>query len=294
MHTDEPAAQLTMPPGMLPSRPEDGHKGTFGTAFILAGQPHMLGAPAFCASAALASGVGLVRIATSYQVMRDALLIEPAATGIALDDDPNAAYRQIAEACESQNNLALAIGPGLGTDGSRHHLIERLIAMRKPTVIDADGLNSLARNGMPTLHASCILTPHPGEFRRLAKALNLHADPIDATKRPAAAMALAKQTQAVVLLKGRRTIVADPHTAQIYENQTGNVVLATGGSGDVLTGIIVGLLAQGMGSFDAACWASYLHGLAGDAWRDANGDRGLRITQLIEFIPRVIRQCLGN
>jgi NAD(P)H-hydrate epimerase len=157
-------------------------------------------------------------------------------------------------------------------------------------VLDADGLNLLARTGRPRPRgdADIILTPHPGEFARLAKPLGITDSPTDANTRPDAAAKLARAHQGIVLLKGRHTIVTDGE--RLYINQTGNPALSTAGSGDILTGLIAALLAQGAPAFDAAVLGAYLHGLAADRWAERHGRAGLRAPDLADELPDAFEQ----
>lgn len=272
----------------IPPRPNDGHKGTFGTVIVIGGCDTMIGAPALCARAALRSGVGLVKIACPPSVLPFVLTIEPSATGIALADEPAEALAQI-DLADPDHKAVLAIGPGLGQSAARGELVAALLTGNRPIVLDADGLNLLAKrivsDGIPPdRSAPLVLTPHPGEFRRLADALQLDADPIAPTKRADAAAQLAKSLDAVVLLKGQHTVIA--HAQRYAVNQTGNPALATAGSGDVLTGVTAALIAQGMLPFDAAHLAARLHGLAADQWAQQHGDRGLRAIELADQLPQ--------
>lgn len=278
----------TIPP--LPERPEHAHKGTFGTVIIIGGCDTMIGAPTLCARAALRSGAGLVKIACPQSILPHVLTIEPSATGIALPNEPGEALAQLEQA-DPQHKAVLAVGPGLGQGAVRGELIELLLAGKRPVVLDADGLNLLAKrieqHAKPLqLTAPLVLTPHPGEYQRLAAALNLEADPIAKDERPHAAALLAKKLNAVVVLKGQHSIITDGE--QVAINPTGNPALATAGSGDVLTGLIASLLAQGMPPFDAAQLAAYLHGSAADQWANQHGTRGLRAIELADGLPSAL------
>lgn len=271
----------------LPTRPDHAHKGTFGTVIVIAGCDTMIGAPALAARAALRSGVGLVKVACPPSVLPHVLTIEPSATGIALPHEPSEAIAQLNQA-DPQNKAVLAVGPGLRLSPVRGELIEALLDGRRPVVLDADGLNLLAKNER-TMQAAkqhaapLILTPHPGEYQRLAQALDIEADPIAADERPRAAALLAQQLNATVVLKGQHTIISD--ASQYAINPTGNPALATAGSGDVLTGLIASLLAQGMPPFEAAQLGASLHGLAADQWANQHGNRGLRAIELADQLP---------
>lgn len=271
---------MTLPP--LPPRPRDAHKGTFGTVIVAGGSAAMFGAPALAARAAFRSGTGLVKVACEAQVLPFVLLAEPSATGIVLPPSAAAALAALNQA-DPDGRAVLAIGPGWGAPGPqdwRAGWVAQLLAGRRPVVLDADGLNLLATLKEAKAKAPLVLTPHPGEFKRLAQAFGIVGDPTCAKQRAGCASALAQKSNAVVLLKGARTVVSDG--AQVFQNHTGNPVLATAGSGDVLTGLIAGLMAQGMKPFDAACLGAHLHGRTADLWRDAHGDRGMLARELAD------------
>lgn len=278
-----------------PARPDAGHKGTFGTVVVLGGCATMIGAPALCARAAFRGGAGLVKLACPAGVMPYALTIEPGATGVPLDHGVDAAYEAI-EAADPACRAVLAVGPGLGQGDWQRALVRRLLAGPRAVVLDADGLNALAA-ALPEgvkdrpCAATRVLTPHPGEYRRLAEPLGITHDPTDPAQRPDAASSLAVSLRdagvgcdnAIVLLKGRHTVISDGD--HVATNTTGNPALATAGSGDVLTGLIAALLAQGMDAFDAAVLAAHVHGQAADAWAALHGPAGLRSMDLADAIP---------
>ncbi|MCC6580601.1 MAG: NAD(P)H-hydrate dehydratase [Phycisphaeraceae bacterium] len=271
----------TSPPP-VPLRPKDGHKGTFGVVIIIGGCPTRPGAPALAARSALRGGAGLVKIASDSTTLAIALTIEPCATGVVLTDI------SALDAADPDGKAVLAVGPGLGRQPDRLAWIQHFLAGDRPVVLDADGLNLLAEHGLGLpWHAPVVLTPHPGEYRRLAGTLNIPFDPTSQPDRSRAATALAKACGCVVLLKGHRSLVTDGE--QGYINHTGGPALATAGSGDVLTGRIAALLARGMTGFDAACLGAHLHGLAGDLWTRQHGDAGLRAMDLADLLPDVQR-----
>ena len=316
--TDSDPTSTPLP--TLPARPNDGHKGTFGTVCVIGGQAAapdvMIGSPAISALAALRVGCGLARLAMPEPVLQTGLAIAPEATGIALPVDANGSLRPSDVAAIIDQHLSgtscIAIGPGLGHDLPQQQIVVRLAAQDEtPMVIDADALNALA--ALPEfdqdLRALAVLTPHPGEFRRLAERLGMHdLDPTGAG-RPDAAEALAQRLGCVVVLKGAGTVISDGVRTAI--NTTGNAALATAGSGDVLTGIIAGLIAQfhrrpiGVGSkqvdaaaqggldlFQCAQIGVHLHGAAADAWaesHDADDDpAGLIARDLLDELPGVL------
>ncbi|TVQ51640.1 MAG: NAD(P)H-hydrate dehydratase [Phycisphaerales bacterium] len=302
---------------MLPPRPEDGHKGTFGTACILGGVSSppriMLGGPAFSALAALRVGCGLAVLAVPEPLMNAALTIAPSATGLALPVDKRNRLKpsEVAELLDSylRSFRCLAVGPGLGAEEPQQQIVVRLIAQDEvPLVLDADAINALAAlSDFPRdFLAPAILTPHPGEYERLAQALDLPHDPKDPAQREAAAAALAGRLGCVVVLKGQHTVISDG--INTFVNQTGNVSLATAGTGDVLTGIVAGFVAQffrpnlgagsrqitadqqgGLSLVDCARFAVELHGRAADAWAEKHGRAGMLATDLLEELPVQMR-----
>ncbi|MEX2215924.1 MAG: NAD(P)H-hydrate dehydratase [Phycisphaeraceae bacterium] len=277
----------------VPPRPADAHKGTFGTVIIVGGCDTMIGAPALCAAAALRSGTGLVKIAAPANVLTAALTIEPGATGILIGDDVKTTLHQLDKA-DPDHTAILAVGPGLGQSEGAAELVDALLQGPRAIVLDADGLNLLAHSTL-TLESirnpqsairnlpSLVLTPHPGEFRRLAARAHVTESPTDRLQRPVAAAKLAEAFRAIVLLKGQYTIASDG--SRVFTNATGNPALATAGSGDVLTGIIASLLAQRMQAFDAAVLAAHLHGLAADMWSQVHGTSGLTARDLATILP---------
>lgn len=273
----------------LPARPDDAHKGTFGTVVIVGGCPTMIGAPALAASAALRGGVGLAKIAAPAEVVPFAITIEPGATGIVMPPEPGQTITALDQA--DPNGLAvLAVGPGMGQDETARQRVRILLTGQRSIVLDADGLNHLASTGQarPPAGPALVLTPHPGEFRRLGKPLGIQDDPADPEARPGAAVRLAESHRAIVVLKGRHTVVTDGD--RVYVNQTGNPALSTAGTGDVLTGLIAALIAQGLDQFDAAVLGAYLHGLGGDLWRDRYGTSGLTARVLVHLLPEVFEE----
>ncbi len=272
-----------------PKRPDEGHKGTFGTVIVVGGHATMIGAPALCARAALRSGSGLVKIATTGDVLPYALTIEPCATGVLLSGDAEG-WRHGIDAADPDGKAVLAVGPGMGLADGGGQKVMSLLRGSRPIVLDADGLNLLARIGRPRPRggAELVMTPHPGEFQRLAKPLGITDCPTDPASRPQAAAKLAVAHHAVVLLKGQHTVITDGQ--QLTLNQTGNPALATAGSGDVLTGLIASLIGQGMPAFDAAVLGAHLHGLAGDNWAKHHGRSGLRASDLADALPGVFQE----
>ena len=269
----------------LKPRAVDGHKGDYGKVCIIAGSVGMSGAAALAGRAALRAGAGLVRVATPKSVLPIVASIEPCFTTIALPEDGEGrisakAIKIILEA--AGENDAVAFGPGVGVSGALRSILGALLeqeALR--LLIDADGLNNLAgiTSWPARLKAKLILTPHPGEMRRLWS--GLLREPLPA-ERQEQAVQFAQRTGAVVVLKGAGTVVTDGE--KIYINKTGNPGMATAGSGDVLTGAITALCGQGLSDFDAAVLGVYIHGLAGDIAAQKIGQVSLIATDIIEAL----------
>ncbi|MCC7146571.1 MAG: NAD(P)H-hydrate dehydratase [Phycisphaeraceae bacterium] len=281
----------------LPARPLDGHKGTFGCVVVVGGSETMIGAPALAATGALRSGAGLVKIATLPALLPFTLVIEPSATGINLDWQRNPHEAAILlNVADPSRQAVLAVGPGLGTSPQARELVCQLLNGPRALVLDADGLNLLAKSvqagsiALPRAGSSpLILTPHPGEYHRLAEAAGMTEQEMDPPGRRRAAADLANIYGAsVVVLKGHNTVVSDGQRA--FVNTTGNPALATAGSGDVLTGLIAALLAQGLQAWDAAVLGVYLHGLAADLWAHVHGTSGLVARDLASHLSLAFQQ----
>jgi NAD(P)H-hydrate epimerase len=246
----------------------------------------MSGAAALAGRAALRAGAGLVRVATPKSVLPIVAAVEPSFTTIALPED--SAGRISAKATNVVleavgENDAVAFGPGIGISGALRSILETLLEQESlKLVIDADGLNNLAgvKNWPARLKANLILTPHPGEMKRLFSSLLREELPTD---RQQQALQLARQTHTIVVLKGAGTVVTDGE--KVYINKTGNPGMATAGSGDVLTGVITALLGQGLNDFDAAVLGVYIHGLAGDIAAEKLGQVSMMTTDIIDSLP---------
>lgn len=304
----------------LPRRDSKGHKGTFGTVAVFggscSGNSAMIGAPALAALGALRAGVGLARLVMPGPILEAGILITPGATGVALATDSERSivaheaartFDEVVSQCE-----AMVVGPGLGSgDGVRALALRAIQQEQVPLILDADGLNALADIPEFTLdfRARAVLTPHPGEFRRLAVPLAIQTDPVDARSRPAAAQQLAQRLGCIVVLKGTGTIVSDGH--QTWTCPRGHACLATGGTGDVLSGVIAGLAAQfardafaeGMiargiptpsakpelSLFDLARLGVQAHAIAGELWAARHAaEAGLLATELAGLIPEAL------
>lgn len=267
-------------------RAVDGHKGDYGKVCIIAGSVGMSGAAALAGRAALRAGAGLVRVATPKSILPIVAAIEPSFTTIALPEDSSGrisakAIHAVLEAIGE--NDAVAFGPGIGISRALRSILEILLDQQNlRLVIDADGLNNLAgiKNWPVRLKAKLVLTPHPGEMRRLWSGLLREELPPD---RQQQALQFAQRTNTIVVLKGAGTVVTDGE--KIYINKTGNPGMATAGSGDVLTGVITALLGQGLSDFDAAVLGVYIHGLAGDIAAEKFGRVSLITTDIIDSLP---------
>ena len=277
---------------LVPVRPADGHKGTFGHLLLFAGSAGKTGAAALAAVAGLRSGAGLVTLATGTgeQPVLAAKLTE--AMTAALPETEGGiglqAYEELRELWAGKE--ALALGPGLGQMPETAALIRRLVVeCPLPLVIDADGLNALSGHAelLGQREAATILTPHPGEMARLlgATVRDVEGDRIGVARR------FAQEHRVVLVLKGARTLIAFPD-GQLRINSTGNPGMASGGMGDVLTGLLGGLLAQGMKATDAAVLGVYLHGLAGDRLAARLGDAGLLASELAGELPATRRALI--
>ena len=270
----------------LKPRAIDAHKGDFGKVCIIAGNIGMSGAAALAGRAALRAGAGLVRVATPKSVLPIVASIEPSFTTIALPEDnvgriSAKAINTILEAVSE--NDASAFGPGIGISGGLRSILETLLEQEGlRLIIDADGLNNLAglKEWPAKLKAELILTPHPGEMKRLWS--GLFREPLPSDRQQQAGQ-LAHHTKTVVALKGAGTVVTDGEN--VYINKTGNPGMATAGSGDVLTGAITALMGQGLSNFDAAVLGVYIHGLAGDIAAEKVGQVSLMTTDIIESLP---------
>jgi hydroxyethylthiazole kinase-like uncharacterized protein yjeF len=272
----------------LPDRPGDGHKGTFGTVVVLAGSYGFTGAAYLSATAAARSGAGIVRllVAESIYPILAAKCTEVMATPVP-EVVPGAVGHLGHEAVvrHFQGAKAALVGPGLGRDSSTWRLINDLVLeIACPLVIDADGLNALAdnRRTLGRLPKGRVLTPHPGEMARLTGA----PVPTDRPGRLELAASTAREWKAVVVLKGARTVVAAPD-GEVSEDPHEVPALASGGTGDVLGGLIAGLLAQGLDPFTAAVSGVYIHGEAGRRVASRLGDAGLLASDLLVEIPVV-------
>jgi hydroxyethylthiazole kinase-like uncharacterized protein yjeF len=271
---------------LLPTPKPDGHKGDFGKVFVLAGSPGLTGAAAMSGLAAARSGSGLVTVGVPASLNH---ILETKLTEVMTVPLPEnrkksvLAVRGIGEIRKLiAERDAVAIGPGIGRHHETIELIQRLIpSIDVPAVVDADGLYALSKDNSPLLgeHGPMVLTPHPGEFARLT------GETPDATQLNNYDLAAkyARAFNSIIVLKGSPTLVASPD-GDIFLNPTGNWAMATGGSGDVLTGIILALLGQRLDPLEAAVCGVYIHGLAGDFAIEDIHPRSLIAGDLIEYL----------
>ena len=278
----------------IPRRTRDSHKGSYGHALIIAGSRGKGGAAGLTSLAALRSGCGLVTLAMpescqqhcEFDPLEVMTIPLPETSEGALHSSANA---KIIELC--QDKSAIAIGPGISTQTETVKLLEEILpGITCPLVLDADGLNCLARaNGLlGKIQAPVILTPHPKEMSRLS---GLDTADILRDRIKAASNFIRNRSQLCLLLKGASTVIATPD-GQVFINPTGNPGMATAGSGDVLTGIIAGLLAQGLTTTKAAVAGAYIHGLAGDQFADKQSQSSLIAGDLLRELPESLKRIL--
>lgn len=256
----------------LPSPSVADYKTRRGVVLVVAGSPGKQGAGRLAALAALRAGAGLVTLAGADV---DVGAPDPLMTTTVETAD------QLVAAATGKD--VVAIGPGMATGPGGAALVERALELDVPLVIDADGLNHLAALSTPTLAGGAprVLTPHPGEAARLLQTTSRDVE----ADRVAAVRELARRTGAVVLLKGAGTLVCDGPGGAVTVNPTGGPALATAGSGDVLTGVIAGLLGQGVPAAEAAWVGAYLHGLAGDDCAARLGTAGTIASDVVDALP---------
>jgi hydroxyethylthiazole kinase-like uncharacterized protein yjeF len=277
-------------PPPLPPRPADGNKGTFGRVLVVGGTDGMLGAPAMAGRAALKLGSGLVELAVPRSILAAALTITPELIGIGLDSGVPPALLEAGEKAG-----VIVIGPGIGQSADALARLKALMSLKKPAVVDADALNVIAAGeSWPAwFAASAVLTPHPGEMKRLAKLLypgqtpSTGPIPTDEDGRIAIATLAAVTFKQIIVLKGSRTVVTDGN--RVYTNTTGNSALSKAGTGDVLSGMTGCLLGQMDDPFEAACAAVWLHGRAGEIAGEKLGLRCVLSHDVIDAIPQAVR-----
>lgn len=267
---------------ILKPRPRAGHKGTFGHAWLVAGSRRYAGAAVIAARAALRSGCGLLTLVLPDELVGTVQMAVPEAIAVG---------RKELSASVPSGGQALGMGPGLGMDAAVQELVFGLLRTTgMPLVLDADALNMFAAHPaeLDRLPPGTILTPHPKELDRLCG--TSCATGFDRLQK---ARGLAQRLQAVVVLKGAHTAICAPDDS-VHFNPTGNNGMAKGGSGDALTGLLTGLMAQGYRPVDAAIIGVYLHGLAGDIAAEELGPDGMTVTDLITHLPAAWRRLRSS
>ena len=275
----------------LPRRAANAHKGTFGTVLVVAGSRGMAGAAVLTGRAALRAGAGLVRVACPIAIQDVVAASYPAYTTLGIRQHTDGTFgdgasEELVEAAREAS--VVAIGPGLGREAGVVEFVRRFLEELRemPVVIDADGLYAISPLTGPLgrPNQSSVLTPHPGEFARLTGQPAPRTD----QERQEQAVALARRVNQTVLLKGSGTVVTDG--SRFYRNTSGNPGMATGGSGDVLTGVIAALIAQGLTAFDAAVLGAWVHGRAGDHAMGLLGQTALTAVDILDWLPSAFRE----
>ncbi|MBI2018474.1 NAD(P)H-hydrate dehydratase [Candidatus Daviesbacteria bacterium] len=264
--------------GKLPARPLDANKGTFGKVLVIAGSENFPGAAYLCCAAAYRVGAGLVTLITEKEVKT-----------VVSKKLPEVTFLSFSEVFEKLNHYdVVLLGPGLGQSKNLVEFVDRFLKERlSKTVIDGDGLNILSKkqNWWEKLNGEVVLTPHPGEMARLT---DLSIDEIQAN-REEITKHFAKKWNKIVVLKGANTVIVSPG-GEVGVSPFANPALATAGTGDVLSGIIAGLIAQGLKPFDAACCGVYIHGMAGEEIKQNMGDAGVLASDLLPFLPGILKK----
>lgn len=269
---------------LLPDRDVNAHKGDFGRTLLLCGSEGYTGAAALAAMGALRTGAGLVFLGVPRCIYAiEAVKLNEAIVFPLSDGDGKISCEALPEIQSRLDRMdAVLVGPGCGQSAGVLAALELVLrSFHGPVIIDADGINLLSQHKylLRDRTAPTILTPHDGEFARLGGTLN--GDRVDAAQQ------LAKSLNAIVLRKGHRTVITDgDHT---YINSTGNPGMAVGGSGDLLAGMITGLVGQGMTPLEATACAAWLHGRAGDLCAQELGQYGMLPTDMLEVLPRLLK-----
>jgi len=281
--------------GHLPRRPAQGHKGTFGTCLLICGSANFSGAACLAGRAAVRSGCGLVVLGFP-QSLADIIgsrVIEAVKLPLPQTPAQTLSYAALEPILDQAAEAdCVAVGPGITTHADTRKLVLGLLAeIKKPLVIDADGINNLAGalSALKQARPPIVLTPHPGELGRLINrpAEEVNADRINICR------SFAQEHKVVLLLKGAPTVVGAPD-GRVLVNPTGNSGLASGGTGDVLTGLVAGLIAQGAVPLAAAATAAFLHGRAADIAATELTEYCLAATDLVDYLPRAFRSVLKD
>jgi NAD(P)H-hydrate epimerase len=271
---------------VLPQRALDAHKGTSGRLLCVAGAVGTSGAARLAARGALVGGVGLLTVAVPEPIRAEVSAEDPAfmTAGLRSTAAGTLAYPAARDIlARSAHAHAVAIGPGLSTHEETVACVVAVLSrLSLPAVVDADALNAVAGSDLPPSSAARVWTPHAAEAARL-----LGVDPATVSRnREASARSLWSRLGGVVVLKGAGTLVTDGNELRV--NPTGNPGLATGGSGDVLTGMVGAFLAAGLSALEAASAAVYIHGHAADELRRSAGERGLSMRALLDVLPGIV------
>ncbi|KXG74457.1 bifunctional ADP-dependent NAD(P)H-hydrate dehydratase/NAD(P)H-hydrate epimerase [Thermotalea metallivorans] len=280
---------------ILPQRRKDTHKGNYGKAYIVAGSTGMTGAAMLTCEAVLRSGAGLLKVAIpqSLNNIMEVRLTEAITVPLPELKKGVVGISDIEKIIKTmQESDVIAVGPGSGQTRELEEVLRNIFeAATIPIVLDADALNALAHRQeiLKLIKSAAVLTPHTGEMSRLT---NIPVEEIN-RNRIQIALEFAKKWNVILILKGARTIVASPD-GKVFVNTTGNPGMATAGSGDVLTGIVTGLLAQGIQPIKAAIAAVYLHGVAGDRAAARLGEYGLIAGDIVLELPYAIKEIVGK
>ncbi len=278
----------TQSPARLPTRPIDSHKGNFGRVLLVGGSRGMSGSIAMSAIAALHTGAGLVTAAVPDRCVETVASFHPAVMTIPLPNEPEGRFSADAAAqlaVHTDGVSAIGCGPGMTTNAGSIRIVERLLSKSQhPRLFDADAINAIA--GLAMLNGeqrfgSIVLTPHPGELQRLTG-----VSPNDRSAQVRAAGQLAANHGIVIVVKGGPTVVVGEQ--QTWTNTTGNPGMATAGSGDVLTGVITALLAQGLAVWDAARLGVWIHGKAGDLAAERYGQPGMTAVEILAELASAV------
>lgn len=267
----------------LPNRPKNSHKGMFGHVLVVGGDEGMPGAVRLAAEGALRIGAGLVSIITHPSHAAHLTIGRPELLCFS-----GSSQTRVIDGLLEKATLII-LGPGLGSSHWSKQWFDTIMSLSKPLLIDADGLNHLAKLKSVSPKSPWILTPHPKEAARL---LNVTTETIQ-TQRADAVVELSQRFQATAVLKGSHTLVAD-QTHAIYQCQAGNPGMASPGMGDLLTGIIAGFYVQGLSPWKAACAGVMTHAQAADQVAQHQGERGLLASDLLPFLPLLANFKIHN
>ena len=285
---------------IITEMPAEMHKGKAGKTLIIAGSPGMAGAAALSVRGALRSGAGIVKAGICEEILNILQVLNPEAMCVSREPESDGILPEM----DISEFDSIAAGPGLGAGKKQYDTVIRLInEFNGPIVLDADALNSLAMFPENFSSVVCdkikqrteatVMTPHPGEADRILKALGHESCKVMGRRK--AAEVLCERTGAVILMKGAGTIVCSPDRDEVYINDTGNPGMATGGSGDVLTGVIASFLARqkaggaGGDEFDAVVTGALVHGMAGDIAADVYGQYGMTSGDIADNIAKAIK-----